>query len=355
MPFLDDSVLSSVGRVAIEPIITLSIQFFAYGFYVLLFGICIRVLLKRENRSNKRLFLSWSIALFILATVSAGCETFRFIWKTVVEYAAVKTGDETGLIEFYTRNVQKNIMDGFFFSLFILTNLVADSILMYRCYILWGSRKLVILVPILATIAFTVIGFVGLVMFAIGSKDQTIPSNLALVVRGDMLEMVYMVGSASVNTLLTLLTAGRIWWISREARALMGRPTGERYRTIVAIILESGMLYPIFSILHIALTETSDIVYVPVNFLPTVAQMGAIAPTLIIVRASLGATVDSVHTVLSTVHFQEGHSVAMFSRPSGKIPSSLETDATPTSEDSTSTPGPARLNVHLEWSRWSNF
>ncbi|KAJ8074383.1 hypothetical protein PM082_015283 [Marasmius tenuissimus] len=301
MPFLDDSVLASVQRIIVEPIISMSIQFIAYGFYVLLFGMCIRTLLRKEPGSTRKLFLWWSIVLFILATISAGCELYRFIAKTVLEFQAVKMRDETKLDEFYTRDLTRNITDGFFFALFILTNIVTDSILMYRCYIIWGSRKRVIVLPLFAVVPFSVVGFTGVIMYGIGNKDQAVPSNLDLVVRGDMLEMIYMIASASVNALLTLLTAGRIWWITKEARTLMGRSVSKN--------LESGLLYPVFAMLHIALTETSDLVYVPVNFLPTVVQMGAIAPTLIIVRASLGESVESVHSVkFTTMRFQQGQS-----------------------------------------------
>ncbi|KAL0061263.1 hypothetical protein AAF712_011921 [Marasmius tenuissimus] len=314
MPFLDDSVLASVQRIIVEPIISMSIQFIAYGFYVLLFGMCIRTLLRKEPGFTRKLFLWWSIVLFILATISARCELYRFIAKTVLEFQAVKMrSDETKLDEFYTRDLTRNITDGFFFALFILTNIVTDSILMYRCYIIWGSRKRVIVLPLFAVVTFSVVGFTGVIMYGIGNKDQAVPSNLDLVVRGDMLEMIYMIASASVNALLTLLTAGRIWWITKEARTLMGRSVSKKYQTVVDCrchyVLESGLLYPVFAMLHIALTETSDLVYVPVNFLPTVVQMGAIAPTLIIVRASLGESVESVHSVkFTTMRFQQGQS-----------------------------------------------
>ncbi|KAL0563554.1 hypothetical protein V5O48_018511, partial [Marasmius crinis-equi] len=225
MPFLDDSLLSSVRLVILEPLISMSLQFFAYGmhmhlpslylaelevlsagFYVLLFGMCIRTLIRKEEDSTKRLFMRWSIALFILATLSAGCEMYRFIALAVVQFLSVKNQDLSGVAEYYTRDVTKNVMDGLFFSLLILTNATADSILVYRCYIIWGSRKLVIALPLLAAIAFTLVGLVGMVMTGVGNRDQTIPSNLNLVLKGDTLEAIYVIGSTSVNFLLTLLT-----------------------------------------------------------------------------------------------------------------------------------------------------
>ncbi|KAL0563555.1 hypothetical protein V5O48_018512 [Marasmius crinis-equi] len=333
----------------------MSVQFFAYGFYVLLFGMCIRILLRKQDFANRKLFLPWSIALFVMATVSVGCETYRFIAKTVVGFHAVKTQDTSGLEEYYTRDIPRNVTDGFFFAWFILMNATADCILMYRCYVIWGSQKRVVIIPFLAALTFSVMGFVGVVMYGIGKRNQLVPSNLDLVVKGDMLERVYLIGSASVNLLLTLLTAARIWWITKEARALMGRPVSKRYQTVIAIILESGILFPVFAFLHIALTETSDIVYVPVNFLPTAAQMGAIAPTLIIVRATTGASVDSVQTAFSTIHFEAGGSALVLSETRPKTPSKLEAglgSSASTKYGSAQVPPiPERLDRHFEWSK----
>ena len=79
---------------------------------------------------------------------------------------------------------------------------------------------------------------------------------------------------------------------------MMGHSVSKKYQTVIAIMqvfrfllliqnanglsdsLESGFLYPLFAMLHIALTETSDLVYVPVNFMPTVVQMGVRNPLL---------------------------------------------------------------------------
>ncbi|KAF9252435.1 hypothetical protein L218DRAFT_968615 [Marasmius fiardii PR-910] len=67
-----------------------------------------------------------------------------------------------------------------------------------------------------------------------------------------------LIAIAVFQVLLALLTGGRIWWISREARRLMGRSANARYNSIVAIIIESGLLYAASLVLDVVLGLAVD-------------------------------------------------------------------------------------------------
>ncbi|KAK7032485.1 hypothetical protein VNI00_013053 [Paramarasmius palmivorus] len=103
--------------------------------------------------------------------------------------------------------------------------------------------------------------------------------------------------------------AGRIWWITRQARQLMGQRINSKYRTIIAIILESGSIYPTSIIVYLIIantlyyTNTAGIL--PIDLYPVVWQAAGIAPTLIIVRAGSGKSVETVDQVVSTLHFAD--------------------------------------------------
>ncbi|EEB95309.1 hypothetical protein MPER_05736 [Moniliophthora perniciosa FA553] len=56
---------------------------------------------------------------------------------------------------------------------------------------------------------------------------------------------VFVIVNIFTNALVTLLIAGRIFWISHQLRAVLGRNVMNMYRTIIAITLESGIIYPI--------------------------------------------------------------------------------------------------------------
>ncbi|KAF9263149.1 hypothetical protein L218DRAFT_829653, partial [Marasmius fiardii PR-910] len=83
----------------------------------------------------------------------------------------------------------------------------------------------------------------------------------------------------------------RIWSISREARQLMGQSTDTRYKSLVAIIIESGAIYAA-CILGVG---TYDLAFdtkshglVAFDFGPVVTLISGLAPTLIIVRVARG-------------------------------------------------------------------
>ncbi|KAK7038784.1 hypothetical protein VNI00_010670 [Paramarasmius palmivorus] len=114
--------------------------------------------------------------------------------------------------------------------------------------------------------------------------------------------------SAGLNFVLTALTAGRIWWISRQARHILSRADNQQYRAIIAIILESGLIYPVLQIIYIVTLRILDperIGNIPVDLFPVVYQTAGIAPTLIIVRAATGKAIESVNQEVSTLRFGE--------------------------------------------------
>ncbi|EEB99056.1 hypothetical protein MPER_01327, partial [Moniliophthora perniciosa FA553] len=124
--------------------------------------------------------------------------------------------------------------------------------------------------------------------------DSTKESVWKLVDLGDAIYVRYLIANAVVNSLVTLFTAGRIWWVGRQAGKVLGKQMDSKFRTIVAILLESGMLYPIAIIVPLILGPSGTDVS-PVNLFPITYQVAGIGPTLIIVRAQSGKAVKSVN------------------------------------------------------------
>ncbi|KAK1229498.1 hypothetical protein PQX77_007433, partial [Marasmius sp. AFHP31] len=128
---------------------------------------------------------------------------------------------------------------------------------------------------------------------------------------------------AVFNGLLAILTGGRIWWITREARRNFGPPVRAQYKAIIAAVLESGMLYSVFLIISIIVPLTVDPDangIVPVDLIPVATLMSGLAPTLIIVRVTHGKSVESVQQVVSLQFARRGSRSA-----SGSGPSALQT------------------------------
>ncbi|KAK1230793.1 hypothetical protein PQX77_006107 [Marasmius sp. AFHP31] len=78
--------------------------------------------------------------------------------------------------------------------------------------------------------------------------------------------------------------ASRIWWLSRKAREFLGSGTRSLYMRVLAIIIESGLLYPVSSFVAIGLKQSASEIGVPIELMPTVTLIAGIAPALMIVR-----------------------------------------------------------------------
>ncbi|KAJ7700306.1 hypothetical protein B0H16DRAFT_1749084 [Mycena metata] len=115
--------------------------------------------------------------------------------------------------------------------IFWLNNLVSDSLLLYRCFIVWGSRWPPVVVPGILIVATFATAYIGTFLIKV---DGLIPLILAAV----------------TNLVLVALTAGRIWWIRRDAlRLFPGGGVLSHSNTAITMILESGTLYCIITIL----------------------------------------------------------------------------------------------------------
>ncbi|KAF7335160.1 hypothetical protein MSAN_02349100 [Mycena sanguinolenta] len=265
-----------------------AVEWFLYGIYLVLFGFCVKTL--RHSRVRHRFALSVAITvIFVLCTshwilqlVNAG------ELLTILEVIAqVRTANTQKLVNEGNR---VNVSMG---AIYVTSNLIADGIFIYRCYCMWGYRKRIIAVPIVLLIASGCSGYASVIACGLDGLSQFIS-----ITRIFALAVVF---SVLTNVMLMGLTAGRVWWIARGARMIMGPAVVKQYRTVIAMILESGALYVAPSIIYLILVAVRP---VPSQVIfAMLAQIVGIAPTIIVVRVGMGNSVDSVDS------FREGGSV----------------------------------------------
>ncbi|KAJ7783984.1 hypothetical protein DFH07DRAFT_789772, partial [Mycena maculata] len=179
--------------------------------------------------------------------------------------------------------------------------IVDDFLLIYRCFIVWNHNIRIVVIPILLLLTTTVIGYLSVY------EDEYVISSHYLDFR------VAFIMSVVTNVALMALTAGRIWWIRRDACVLLESASVRMYTTVIAIILESGALYCISVLIYVisisVLNQDNDMIAV---FRAAMPQIMNIAPTLIIVRVGLGhgvrvdevrANSDREHRALPRVPF----------------------------------------------------
>ncbi|KAJ7579904.1 hypothetical protein C8J56DRAFT_963819 [Mycena floridula] len=265
-----------------------------YGVYSVLFSLCIYVLWKRQEMQKRFQHLVFMIALYLLATVHIiliCILAFRYDLASLGYYAWASAFVYISQNQSSVPRAAMNICIALKI-LYFVSNLLADAVVIYRCYLVWGMSKRVIIFPILAYI-LTIASFP--LQF---SSDGTLGD--AGIIAGLCMTFI-------ANLLAVGLTGGRIWWITRQAQALLSDKTKERYNSATAVILESGILYPVALLLAVITFFTGGpSAWV---FVALIHQLVGIAPTLIIVRVGLGVTHDNVESSLSA--FRVDHTSAM--------------------------------------------
>ncbi|KAF9259792.1 hypothetical protein L218DRAFT_933312 [Marasmius fiardii PR-910] len=287
--------LFDVENVVIFPNVTLSIMYFVYGLYTLLFGLCIYVLRRGPAFHLQNFYMSVTAILFVVSTCMVAAETTQMIQETVVLFNSTKTRDFLPFLKFAKHNTLKTVIYAFDFLLPVIANAAADFILIHRCYIVWRYSKRVLVPLVLASFAVNAVSTTGTIMVTIGVRDTSIVSNKGLVEKGQTVLSVGVIMSAPFHLIFTLLTAGRIWWITRPVqRSKAGWSLNQKYRTVIRIILESGILYPLAVIIDLSMNGFSQY-QVPFDSFPLIVLAAGAAPTVIIVRARLGMSpVDDI-------------------------------------------------------------
>ncbi|EPQ53878.1 hypothetical protein GLOTRDRAFT_19473, partial [Gloeophyllum trabeum ATCC 11539] len=92
--------------------------------------------------------------------------------------------------------------------------------------------------------------------------------------------------SLGTNVLITLLLAGRIYYLAWKLHRGFPKSQRKKYMSTVGIIVESGALFLAAQVTLVAIFAVhSSAVWILIN---SVAQLYCIAPTLIIVRVGFG-------------------------------------------------------------------
>ncbi|KAF7368226.1 hypothetical protein MVEN_00142500 [Mycena venus] len=225
---------------------------FFYGIYFTLFCICIYILLRRPRSLGNTVLIGTAIALFALSTVQ-------------VVITLVLGAVDLREIDIPFRRLQKAAN-----SIYGINNMIADGLVIYRCYSIWNNNLYVTSMPS---------SYASLVVFGL---DPTLPANPFLAL------------SLATNILVTAMTAGRIWWIYRTARVYLQADVQRRYVSAMSILVESGVLYSATVLAYLILGAIPSTKILQPPTLQVLNQIMGIAPTLIIVRVGLGVDVPSV-------------------------------------------------------------
>ncbi|KAF5366800.1 hypothetical protein D9758_006527 [Tetrapyrgos nigripes] len=266
-----------------------------FGGYAILFAICMYII-RCKRGTVKRAHQVAIVSLFAFATLAiifGGIEDAMLIgfFSDIVDPALIVSED------LYSRFSLWPISQTIAFGIYTLANALADFILIYRCYKIWGFKKRVIAFPVLISVVNNGLALVRTIILAINTRPFILEHLIAISPGLDVLELTLRNSFLAVNLLTNLLIpfmiAGRIWWIGRQASKFIGTQKHSLTRRSVAICLESGMMYPLVLIPTLGI-YFSSFRFFEGDMIPMLTQIVGIAPTFIIVRVALGISIENV-------------------------------------------------------------
>ncbi|PBK93592.1 hypothetical protein ARMGADRAFT_1062978 [Armillaria gallica] len=176
-----------------------------------------------------------------------------------------------------------------------ICSILADAIMIWRCWIVWGRRLLIILVPFAFLIAATTCKIISLY--------ESYASQGILYPLLPLLYSCFVLVTTLCCTLLIIFRIVTVAWAAGEVGSGL-----RAYRHTLEILVESSALYSISLILYIAFDVQDNVLFSYFDSLAAFAR--GIAPTLLIGRVAAGhARPDDSWqgSVMSSLHFGGHH------------------------------------------------
>ncbi|KAJ6467696.1 hypothetical protein C8R47DRAFT_1152462 [Mycena vitilis] len=256
------------------------VQFFLYGILLVLSSIA-AYLLYYWKGAGRRILATVVSLMALLATAQLALQ----VPDIVLGLQIARLGIEGEAWPAPTTLEATKVYDYIYMAedaLLVTNNIVTDGLFIYRCFVIWGRNPRVVVLPSLMLATTTVVGYLAAYEDNVGAATY-IDSRLPFVT------------SFATNAVLLALTAGRIWWIRRNACLVLEPAHTRKYNTALAILLESGAIYCLTLLIYL-ISYTINNSLVTTVFSSSIPQMMNIAPMLTIVRVGLGRSVGDAAT-----------------------------------------------------------
>ncbi|KDR70457.1 hypothetical protein GALMADRAFT_144743 [Galerina marginata CBS 339.88] len=271
---------------------------FGMGIYTMVYFGTLYIYLTRKTRSERSIVV---IAITVLYGLSL-LELISQWWSLGFSFVQNDQTQETIFLSFGNLPLWDGLVlniGGF------LAIIVADALLLWRCFQVWGNSVRVIAFPSFLWVAETAIFFGQIIGQNLSENSHSNLSPKAAVLY-DNLEAAAFFISAINSILISFLIAYRIYSVS-SSPSHVSKSTG-RFNYVIDIVLQSAAAYSL-SLLVNAITAvipptvsgtrlTALILYSTAVTVPIIG----IAPTVMVARVALAASQNTSHGS-TTVHF----------------------------------------------------
>ncbi|KAF8889850.1 hypothetical protein BD779DRAFT_1519265 [Infundibulicybe gibba] len=182
---------------------------------------------------------------------------------------------------------------------FSLIDFLSQMILLYRCWIIWDKRWVVVAFP-----GFLALASLGGELALVGLVDSLVLGNGNAAKLGARINPTGISAfsiSLGANTLTTSLIVSKILLISREVRPVLGPDSHRSFRVVTAMLIESGLLLFVSQLIYVILFALGHPSY---DFVAgPITQIYGITPTLLNIRVVMGAAYDKTTGKASSLKF----------------------------------------------------
>ncbi|KAK0194504.1 hypothetical protein F5146DRAFT_1036160 [Armillaria mellea] len=207
------------------------------------------------------------VILHVIATIG-----FALYWS-YIRSVYVKNGQtfvDKYLAYFYSNGLETAIaITG------IVSTIGVDSVMIWRCWMVWGKRWPIVVLPILFLVS-------GVVSDAMSIYKQSTVSAVGVII--NMLMIIYLAFILATTLWCTLAIIFRILKVGRAGTRLGS--AFRVYRHVIEILVESSALYAISLFLEMAMVACQGTTYYYMDAMAAFAR--GVAPTLLIGRVAAG-------------------------------------------------------------------
>ncbi|KAI0631488.1 hypothetical protein C8Q77DRAFT_1074560 [Trametes polyzona] len=245
-----------------------------YGIELVLYFASVTVILKKKDKSNvdRRFFLYFSTALLLMITIYVAVQAVfgEEMWIVHADYpgGSAQYLADNAAVWYQTLGSAASIV----------LNLMSDGLLIYRCYVVWGDVRIVI-VPFILYLGTAALGI--LTCYVSGT-----PNSNFFVGRAAQIALSYSTVVIGLNVLVSTLICVRILARARQMRGVLGEDIVQTYTGAAALIVESALPYTLFGIAYVVslgLNSPTSILFLSIYVMFT-----CVSPQMIILRVLMG-------------------------------------------------------------------
>lgn len=279
------------------------VEAFFYGCYCLIFGQYLQVYRKKKN--NKSVLIYPLTLLFFLSTLCFILNLTQTFWLVL------RPG---------THEIFLWVVDIISIAVYGFVDIISQSILIYRCWIMWNHRPLLVVVPLI--MAVTLLG-ITLVLIVELCRQNPSTSFAHVAPWAIPLAISAICISLASNAISTGLLVLRIALLHRQHRRYViqaGRSLVDpQVSPIISILIETGMMTfvsQLILVIAFGLRDAYALVVASPMIIIYVGSSDGITPTIIIVRVTMGNSYNNQGT-------SGTHSIMAFASESDSLQSDI--------------------------------